>query len=442
MAKSKVPEPRRLTKDTSSSRKPSKSPLKYLSTEFVAPSDDSSVGERSDSDSEGQTGKGAKVTNARAKTVKDSSSPKKRVSFARAKDSHEEVEENSSASDEDVEMPDRREGASGSSVEDSKGQSDSGSEESTSNQDSDSTSESGASSEGFDEDEIEAHHAKGATRPSRKEVHRSIRELTPPFEPPLGFKKADNSTTPETANPLRNLTGKQLWHISAPASVPLASIKEVVLEEVLRGAPVLKHNGVDYCFSTDVPGDKRATMALVPTEKGYTTVPTAFEETLHLQQVVRLPNLGSETHHSSLDQRRNSAANGVASRDPRKQPNGLRMRYRPPGFGEEDPGTIDSSQSEGSDVDMNGGGLSQQSTDAMSNQKSQKKRRREEGGGSPEARKHSKRAERSGTGSAANGTKGERHKKKPEGREGKMEKSEHKDKEKRREKKKRMKEKA
>lgn len=54
-----------------------------------------------------------------------------------------------------------------------------------------------------------------------------------------------------------------------PADVPITSIKEVVLDKVTRGEPVLTHHGVDYGFITDEGSERASKKLLVPSDKGY-----------------------------------------------------------------------------------------------------------------------------------------------------------------------------
>ncbi|KAJ9647252.1 hypothetical protein H2201_003852 [Coniosporium apollinis] len=253
-------------------------------------------------------------------------------------------------SDEDV-----SEGESGSEAEESDDKSQS--QASSGAEEEENASGSGSASEGSgskSESEVEAVRAEPVKPPARQEQTAHFRP-PPPYEPPVGFAAAKPSAAPSSniANLLnpKNLEGKQIWHITAPATVPITSIKEVALDKVFRGDTILEHNGKNYGFKADTEGEKRTTRVMMPGAKGYTPVPTGNLETLHLQQVVRLPHLSKK----QADPMRGSDA--AASYDTpavkviRQQPKGLRMRFRPSGFGDEDPGSIGSSESEDSPVE-------------------------------------------------------------------------------------------
>lgn len=68
---------------------------------------------------------------------------------------------------------------------------------------------------------------------------------------------------------LENIEGKELWHITAPAGVPLAQLKEMPLDGALNGEVVLNHNGTDYGFSGAEKGDEGTRQVLIPRQNGY-----------------------------------------------------------------------------------------------------------------------------------------------------------------------------
>ena len=83
---------------------------------------------------------------------------------------------------------------------------------------------------------------------------------------------------------------------------------------------------------------------MIPSTNGYTAVPTEISQILHLQQVIRLPNINFDAEPVAGPTRSIVATSG---RPPRPQPKGLRMRYFHSGFGERDPGILGFSESEG-----------------------------------------------------------------------------------------------
>lgn len=171
----------------------------------------------------------------------------------------------------------------------------------------------------------------------------------PPFAPPKGF----TPLPPTAAAPLATtvfspsaLGGKQIWYITAPASLPLHALTSVSLPAVLAGQPVLTHRGQDYGFIRDDAGAAPThTHILVPApaarQRGwpaYAECARGVDQTLHLQQLVELPGLVAEAA--------GRATVPAKARPGRVQPQGLRMRFRPMGFGEGATGEIGEEESE------------------------------------------------------------------------------------------------
>ena len=137
------------------------------------------------------------------------------------------------------------------------------------------------------------------------------------------------------------LAAKQLWYITAPASVPISSIRSVSLRDVQAGRPAITVHGQSYGFVRPDSGADAHTRVLVPRRDGrYVPAPARVAQTLHLQHLVQLPELMREA----------AATVPVAEKPVRAQPSGLRMRFKPIGFGEGTTGTI-GEESDG-DVEM------------------------------------------------------------------------------------------
>jgi hypothetical protein len=68
-----------------------------------------------------------------------------------------------------------------------------------------------------------------------------------------------------------SLEGKQIWYITAPASVSLSSIGQMSLRDIEKGKKALSHNGNDYGFTQDASEDKTNTMIMIPnsSDDGY-----------------------------------------------------------------------------------------------------------------------------------------------------------------------------
>lgn len=206
--------------------------------------------------------------------------------------------------------------------------------------DSSSVSESGSESESGSSD-------KTSVQSPRKEspVQKSIPEQPIPiYEPPAGFESTSisfhaASKLSEILAP-SNLQGKQIWHITAPESVPISSVKEVSTKNIGNGASVLEYHGAKYGLIPESDAEQASSRALLlPSTQtnDYRPSKTAVIKTLHLQQLVSLPShaLGSTVH-----QDRSASASESYRKTPRQQPEGLRIRYRP--FGVSDDSDMES----------------------------------------------------------------------------------------------------
>ncbi|KAM0715846.1 hypothetical protein Q7P37_008360 [Cladosporium fusiforme] len=171
-----------------------------------------------------------------------------------------------------------------------------------------------------------------------------------PYDAPLGYTSLDTSSRAALSNAA--LQGKQVWHITAPANLPISSLTEVALGSIQSGKPVLSHKGLDYVLSEDKGAQSgNATLVLLPEKDGYKPISQPVSKTLHLRQHVVLPNLSEK---QASDATGSNAAGDVARpavAAVRPQPKGMKMRYRPPGFGSGDPGRIGSGSESESEVE-------------------------------------------------------------------------------------------
>jgi hypothetical protein len=107
---------------------------------------------------------------------------------------------------------------------------------------------------------------------ARTQVQPTSVAPVPVYHPPTGFEKVaaneDARSKVEQVFGSSNMTGKQLWYITAPASVPISAVKQVSLENVHQGKSVLSLNGQEYGFVQDQTKDKGYTKIMVPNEKG------------------------------------------------------------------------------------------------------------------------------------------------------------------------------
>ncbi|MCJ1378074.1 hypothetical protein MMC17_001170 [Xylographa soralifera] len=209
-------------------------------------------------------------------------------------------------------------------------------------------------SESESESESESSQSQKKTNPKVPPPTKPSAAPIPKYKPPLGFSPASNTPTPSSTSDVTklfsqtNLASKQIWHFTLPASVPMSAIKSVPMDSILKGASAFTYENTDYAFISD-PSSKHATAhLLIPTKEGseYKAAPRSIARTLHLQQVLRLPDLSTakakdtDASQSSqgLDGVHNSSRSTTTTMLPpqkplHEQPKGLRMRYMP--FGDE-----------------------------------------------------------------------------------------------------------
>ena len=177
--------------------------------------------------------------------------------------------------------------------------------------------------------------------PSQKGVPQ---QPTPSYEPPDGFEPTTISIHPastlsEILAP-SNLRGKQIWHITVPESVPISSVKGIPSHSIGNGVSVLENHGAKYGLVPESDTGQRSNrVLLLPSTQmnNYQPLKTSIVKTLHLQQLVSLPNgVPGPANHPN----RSASPSDSYKKTPRQQPEGLRMRYRP--FGASDDYDVDS----------------------------------------------------------------------------------------------------
>ena len=211
-----------------------------------------------------------------------------------------------------------------------------------------------------------------------------------PFAPPPGYKALNTkSALAKTVNSLfdpSTISSKQIWHITAPSAVPLSSIKSVSLSAIQSHQTILSHDGTDYNLAEEPTNNARV---LLPSSKAdaYTAVGVPVSKTLHLQQTIRLPNLSAYQTDPNTGSNAAASVRTPAVSAPRPQPKGMKMRYKPPGFGDEDPGLIGSSEDES---DSNNKQIEKSAKEARSKRKRDEK---EAGDETPKDKKRKKAAQ-------------------------------------------------
>ena len=92
------------------------------------------------------------------------------------------------------------------------------------------------------------------------------------FAPPKGFEPLDTDEARAAYYYLKSsaLEGKQVWYITAPASLPVTVVQDLTIpmDQAQKGMPVLSHNGEDYRMAFDNPAASSAFRLLIPNKKG------------------------------------------------------------------------------------------------------------------------------------------------------------------------------
>lgn len=95
------------------------------------------------------------------------------------------------------------------------------------------------------------------------------------YSPPSGFVLTSVDETPRISQQLKgsNLEGKEIWYITAPASVPVSSIEDLSLQAIQERKVILSQNGDDYAFMADTSDTSESTKVMIPksSDGGYHT---------------------------------------------------------------------------------------------------------------------------------------------------------------------------
>ncbi|KAL1886114.1 hypothetical protein Plec18167_000043 [Paecilomyces lecythidis] len=211
----------------------------------------------------------------------------------------------------------------------------------TSGSDSSSDDEGNGGSSGSESESEDASSQSGKSSSSSPEDESDSDSPREAFRPPAGFKPLKSQRAPSSGvkSILSDLRGKQVFHITAPASLPLSSIKEVSLAKVLSGEPVLEHKGVKYGIPADTisqqDADEKILLAYDEKTQTYYNTSIGNIQSYNLQELVSLPN-GTAYNKGKPD----------TSKPPRPQPKDLKMRFRPVGSTYGPPETIGTSDEE------------------------------------------------------------------------------------------------
>jgi hypothetical protein len=225
--------------------------------------------------------------------------------------------------------------------------------------DASSESDSDSESDSSSEEEAAKPAQKSAQHAQTKPVEVELRAAKP-YAPPKGYNLVSEKdrTSSKAAKIFNNLQGKQVWHITVPAGVSLKELESIAMDKAMKGEPILNHKGTDYGFLTAEKSEDGPTEVLVPQKNGYSAVPAKINQTLHLQELVRLPKLSSKQADPNAGSEAAASITRSTIRAPRPQVKGLKMRYLPLGFvGSDSGGVLGDTDSEDDDVPQERAGL-------------------------------------------------------------------------------------
>ena len=155
--------------------------------------------------------------------------------------------------------------------------------------------------------------------------------LTPesPFRPPNGFHEVQSdvlSSTPSAFGAVSgDLSGKKVWHITAPTSVPLSSIKSFDVDAVRNGSPIFTYGRRQYGFST-ASRERRYLLLPEDSSSSYKRLKTSISTSYHLREIPDEEQPPAEINFF--------AKTAPLPKPPPEQPKMLKMRYRAFGTGD------------------------------------------------------------------------------------------------------------
>ncbi|MCJ1430509.1 hypothetical protein MMC29_008427, partial [Sticta canariensis] len=157
--------------------------------------------------------------------------------------------------------------------------------------------------------------------PLPKEKQATTQKPVPQYELPSGFGPATITLASSELTELvssHSLRTKQFWHIKAPSSVPINSIREVSMQSIQSGSAVLTHEGADYGLIAEVQDQSAKKVLLLPSANAneYKSAEVGIFKTINLQRLIP-------------DRRYGNNVRSKFEKPLRQQPEGLKMRYRP-----------------------------------------------------------------------------------------------------------------
>ncbi|KAF1988209.1 hypothetical protein K402DRAFT_391974 [Aulographum hederae CBS 113979] len=168
------------------------------------------------------------------------------------------------------------------------------------------------------------------------------------FKPPHSFKAISSTilSTKLTSLIAPHLKGKQIWHVSAPDTVPISSVREATMDLIKSGRAVASKKNDEFGFVRDALAEHETKSVAFTSKDGFIHASKRVGQTINLQHVVKLPQLNREAAIPQQTPDPEAPLSLRPDKPARPQPKGMRFRFRPSGFGDGEAGEIGSSESE------------------------------------------------------------------------------------------------
>lgn len=172
-----------------------------------------------------------------------------------------------------------------------------------------------------------------------------------------------------------DLNGKRLWHITAPASIPLELIRTLNADALKSEKPVLTYEKRQYSLST---GSIDSTQLLLPCETGktYKRLKMSISQSFHLREVLQDLESSAVKKNQSPEAEDFVAKEKPEAKPAPKQRAGLKMRYKPFGTSDDPPIAAEMAKStEAENSSIIGASLASSSQNTSTTKKEKKKRK-------------------------------------------------------------------
>jgi hypothetical protein len=149
-----------------------------------------------------------------------------------------------------------------------------------------------------------------------------------PFKAPKGYEPiaVSSSHSSSAMRQFHDLSEKEVWVIAAPSDVPIESITELAVDAVMRGVPIVSHDGVAYGMQ---PLSSKNETVLLPQgpDAGYKQAEKKIERSFIMREVndqIKFPSKEDTPQPFT-------ATRPGKPKEIRQQPDGLKTRYTAPG---------------------------------------------------------------------------------------------------------------